>query len=80
MADINGDELGPVDYLVVGVPAEKANFSGEVASELQALIDSNTVRVLDLVIVMKSDDDSVEAAELRDATPGLQWMLVISST
>ncbi len=42
MTDINVDELGPVDYLVVGFPAEKANFSGEVASELKKLIDSNT--------------------------------------
>ena len=27
MADIDVDELGPVDYLVVGFPADKANFS-----------------------------------------------------
>ena len=67
MPDINGDEIGPVDYLVVGFPAEKANFSGEMASELKALIDSNTVRVLDLVMITRADDGSVEAAELRDA-------------
>jgi Family of unknown function (DUF6325) len=67
MADINVDELGPVDYLVVGFPAEKANFSGEMASELKALVDSNTIRVLDLVMIMKGEDGSVEAAELRDA-------------
>jgi hypothetical protein len=66
MADINVDELGPVDYLVVGFPAERANFSGEMASELTALIDSNTIRVLDLVIITTGDDGSVEAAELRD--------------
>ena len=67
MTDINVDELGPVDYLVVGFPAEKANFSGEMASELKTLIDSHTIRVLDLVLVMKGDDGSVEASELRDA-------------
>ena len=67
MTDINVDELGPVDYLVVGFPAEKANFSGEMASELKALIDDNTIRVLDLVLVMKGDDGSVQASELRDA-------------
>ncbi len=67
MTDINVDELGPVDYLVVGFPAEKANFSGAMASELKALIDSNTTRVLDLVMIMKGDDGSVEASELRDA-------------
>jgi hypothetical protein len=67
MADINVDEIGPVDYLVVGFPADKANFSGEMASELKTLIDSNTVRVLDLVVLTKADDGSVEATELRDA-------------
>jgi uncharacterized protein DUF6325 len=67
MADINVDELGPVDYLVVAFPAERANFSGEMASELTALLDSNTIRVLDLVIITTGDDGSVEAAELRDA-------------
>jgi hypothetical protein len=67
MTDINVDELGPVDYLVVGFPAEKANFSGEMASELKALIASNTIRVLDLVIITKGEDGSVEAGELRDA-------------
>jgi hypothetical protein len=63
----DADELGPVDYLVVAFPAGQANFSGEMASELKALMDSNTVRVLDLVLVTKDTDGSVEASELRDA-------------
>ena len=60
-------ELGPVDYVVVAFPAGQAKFSGEMASELRALMDSNTVRVLDLVLVTKDADGSVEASELRDA-------------
>ena len=60
MADINVDEIGPVDYLVVGFPADKANFSAEMASELKTLMDSNTIRVLDLVSVTKDEDGSVE--------------------
>ena len=67
MAYIDVDELGPVDYLVVGFPADRANFSGEMASELKALIESNTIRVLDLVLLTKDEDGSVDAAELRDA-------------
>ena len=66
MADINLDELGPVDYLVVGFPAAKANFSGAMADELKKLMDSGTIRVLDLLIVTKAEDGTVEAAELRD--------------
>jgi hypothetical protein len=60
-------ELGPVDYVVAAFPADKANFSGEMASELRALMDSDTVRVLDLLLVSKGVDGSVEATELRDA-------------
>jgi len=66
MADIDVDQLGPVDYLVVGFPADKANFSGAIADELKRLIDSGTVRVLDLMIVTKAEDGTVEVAELRD--------------
>ena len=66
MADIDIDQLGPVDYLVVGFPAEKANFSGSMADELKKLTDSGTIRVLDLVMVTKAEDGTVEAAELRD--------------
>jgi hypothetical protein len=60
------DVLGPVDYLVVEFPTDKANFSGEMATELRALVDREVVRVLDLVIVRKEPDGSVEVAELAD--------------
>ena len=60
------DALGPVDYLVVEFPAEKANFSGEMAAELRSLVDRELIRVLDLVIVRKEPDGSVEVAELAD--------------
>jgi hypothetical protein len=60
------DVLGPVDYLVVEFPADDANFSGEMAAELRSLVDRGVVRVLDLVLVRKDPDGSVEVAELAD--------------
>jgi fructosamine-3-kinase len=66
MADINFDELGPVDYVVVGFPADKADFSGAMADELKKLMESGTVRVLDLLLVTKDEDGSISVAELRD--------------
>jgi hypothetical protein len=66
MTEINVDELGPVDYLVVRFPAGKARFSGQMASELKTLIDNNVIRVLDLVMLTKDEDGSVDMAELRD--------------
>ena len=66
MADINLDELGPVDYVVVGFPPDKANFSGAMANELKKLTDGGTVRVLDLLMVTRGEDGTVAVAELRD--------------
>jgi hypothetical protein len=60
------DVLGPVDYLVVEFPADKANFSGEMAAQLRSLVDREIVRVLDLVILRKAPDGSVEVTELAD--------------
>ena len=66
MEGSNLDALGPVDYLVVEFPADKANFSGEMAKELGALVDRGLVRVLDLVFLRKELDGSIDVDELRD--------------
>jgi hypothetical protein len=51
VTDISVDELGPVEYLVAGFPAEAANF----------------FRVLNLVMLMSDEGGPVAASELRDA-------------
>jgi hypothetical protein len=66
MSENDTDVLGPVDYLVVEFPADKANFSGEIAEELTSLIDRKIVRVLDLLLLRKNADGSVEVAELAE--------------
>ncbi len=66
MTESDLDVLGPVDYLVVEFPADKADFSGEMAKELSALVDRGLVRVLDLLILRKDADGSVEVAELHE--------------
>ena len=33
MTDTDVDELGPVDYIVVEFPADRADFSGEMAKD-----------------------------------------------
>ena len=60
------DELGPVDYLVVEFPADTANFTGEIADRLLDLVDAGTIRVIDMLILVKDADGSVEAMELSD--------------
>jgi hypothetical protein len=66
MTDVALDELGPVDYLIVEFPAGASNFTGEMAKELLALVDAGTIRVIDILILTKDDDGTVDAMELSD--------------
>ena len=60
------DSLGPVDYVIVEFPAGKSNFTGEMAEELVALVDAGTIRVIDVLILTKDEDGTVDAMELSD--------------
>ena len=66
MTDRSLDELGPVDYLIVEFPAGAQNFTGEGADELLRLHDNGTIRIMDILILSKNEDGSVDAAELGD--------------
>jgi Family of unknown function (DUF6325) len=60
------EALGPVDYVIVEFPAGASNFTGEMANELIALVDSETIRVIDILILTKNEDGTVDAKELSD--------------
>jgi hypothetical protein len=60
------DELGPVDYVVVEFPAGASNFTWEMTRELVSLVDSGTIRLIDVLILTKDEDGSVDAMELSD--------------
>ena len=60
------DSLGPVDYIVVEFPAGASNFTGEMAQELVRLVETGTIRLIDVLILTKDEDGSVEAMELSD--------------
>jgi len=66
MSETEFDALGPVDYLVVEFPLDKANFSGEVAEQLGALVEAGIIRILDLLFIHKLEDGSIEAFELDE--------------
>jgi hypothetical protein len=66
MTEVSLDELGPVDYIIVEFPAGATNFTGEMAEELLALVDRGIIRVIDVLILTKADDGTVEAMELSD--------------
>jgi len=66
MTDVQLEELGPVDYVIVEFPAGASNFTGEMAAELLDLVDRGIIRVIDVLILTKDNDGSVEAMELSD--------------
>jgi hypothetical protein len=53
--------VGPVEYIIIGFPGNK--FTGEIAPALGRLIESNTVRIIDLVFVGKDADGNTTAFE-----------------
>lgn len=66
MSERSIDELGPVDFLIVEFPAGAQNFSGEGITELVKLHESGTIRIMDVLIMSKADDGSIDATELSD--------------
>ena len=60
--------LGPVQLLVVGF--EHGRFDGSILAELHRLRDSDVIRVLDLLLVSKRDDGTLESRQATDLDPG----------
>jgi Family of unknown function (DUF6325) len=53
--------VGPVEYVIIGFPGNQ--FSGAIVPELAKLIESGTIRVLDLIFVAKDAAGDVVAFE-----------------
>jgi hypothetical protein len=64
------DEMGPVDYLVVEFPQGQSTFTGEMAAELSRLSHEGLIRVLDLLVMQKAADGTVEGFEIDDVDLG----------
>ena len=62
------DELGPVDWIVVEFPGSR--FNGQIAPALLDLVERDLVRVLDLLVLKKDADGTLEAFELSDLDEG----------
>ena len=58
------DELGPVDWIVVEFPGSR--FKGEIAPALDDLVSRGIIRVLDLLLIRKEEDESLDFFELGD--------------
>ena len=63
--DAHDQELGPVDIVVIGFPAD-APMTGEAIPLLLDLVDQGIVRVLDVLFVTKNEDGTVSGFEAKD--------------
>lgn len=53
--------IGPVEYVMLSFPGNR--FNGDIAPALRELVDSGTVRIIDLVFVSKDEGGDVVALE-----------------
>jgi hypothetical protein len=56
--------IAPVEYIIVGFPGNQ--FNGQIAPELINLVESGTVRVLDLIFIGKDAEGNVLSFEIED--------------
>ena len=59
--------MGPVQVLVLGF--DHPTFSGQVAAELARLTDAGIVRLVDLLVVERGTDGSLETLDVPDGIP-----------
>ena len=64
------EEIGPVDYAIIGFPGNK--FRGEIGPALADLVDAGTIRIIDIAFVGKNADGDVVAFELTELDPDVQ--------
>ena len=57
-------ETGPVDVYIIGFPGNK--FTGRIAPAIAELVDNGTIRVLDLLFIMKDADGVVTTLAIED--------------
>jgi Family of unknown function (DUF6325) len=55
--------IGPIELLVVKFPGNQ--FKGEIAPALQELVETRTIRVIDLIFAMKDEEGTLAILELN---------------
>jgi hypothetical protein len=64
------EEIGPVDYAVIAFPGNQ--FRGEIAPAIAELVESGTIRVIDIAFAGKNADGDAVAFELTELDPDVQ--------
>ncbi|HEX4745913.1 MAG TPA: DUF6325 family protein [Gaiellaceae bacterium] len=67
------EEIGPVDYMIVGFPGNQ--FTGEIAPALGKLVDDGIIRIIDIAFVAKDEAGNTLAMEITELDPQVQSAL-----
>jgi hypothetical protein len=67
------EEIGPVDYAIIAFPGNQ--FRGEIGPALADLVDSGTIRIIDIAFVLKDEGGNTVAMELTELDPDVQAAL-----
>jgi len=59
--------LGPIDFLALEFPGNK--FNGEILVNLLDLVQAGTIRIIDLVVIVKDREGNVAVRELKELDP-----------
>jgi uncharacterized membrane protein len=74
-SNAGADVHGPVDFVLLEFPSSQ--LTGEAAPALLDLHDQGVIRLLDLLVISKSEDGSVAALEVSDpGGPGARFFLL----
>ncbi len=70
--------VAPMDFVVVRFPG--TDFSSEIATSLRSLVETNTIRIVDLLFLVKEEDGTLHVDELTDlnAAAYAGWDAVVS--
>jgi uncharacterized membrane protein len=70
--------FGPIELLVVKFPGNR--FSGEIMPALADLVETGTVRIVDLLFAVKGKEGDVKLYEFSDLAPDIsgQWDPLVS--
>ena len=61
------DEIGPVEYLVAAFPGNQ--FTGDIAPALAKLVESGTIRIMDVAFATKDANGEAAAIEMTELDP-----------
>ena len=56
--------LGPIEYVLLGYGED--GLDSQVISEITKLVDTGTIRILDLAVVSKDEDGQIELSEFDE--------------